>query len=582
MTRADTDTVAFFQDIVLRTRAGELPFETLAELLETLVAAANHPVAAMLYREWSAHRRTEIRCSAEIHARLAAALEQLGRHEPGLPPLPPPAEWLKIDIGGRQMEYRDIDDPFFIEIIGRVQKHTITMLTGAEPPWELYRAIGHIVKHGIPGDLVECGVWNGGSVLLMALALKHFGDTTRKIYLYDTFEGMPRPGDLDRDWKGVAAIGEWEAMKSVNPEGINWGFGGTVETVQEVVFSSGYPRENFVFVKGMVEQTIPGVRPERIALLRLDTDFYASTHHELVHLYPLVSPGGMLIIDDYGCFQGARIAVDQYFRENPEPVFLSRVTQDVRLAVRPGSAAAGVAPAPAGGPPDQTQYVMHGDPAKSALAAVLNRAFFQAMALDHKLPPWVVALRGMSGTKYRYLVNRLVEGMPGARYLEVGSWTGSTVCAAAFGNAVDALCIDNWSEFGGPRDRFLANVAAVTGPSTRIAHLERDFRKVDFASIGRFDIYLFDGPHGEQDHVDGIVMAMPALEDEFVLVVGDWNWAPVRAGTTRALRDGGIETLFAIEIRTTQNGGVPRGPLFETSEWHNGYFIAVCRKRART
>ena len=77
-------------------------------------------------------------------------------------------------------------------------------------------------------------------------------------------------------------------------------------------------------------------------------------------------------------------------------------------------------------------------------------------------------------------------------------------------------------------------------------------------------------------------MAMPALEDEFVLVVDDWNWAPVRAGTTRALRDGGIETLFAIEIRTTQNGGVPRGPLFETSEWHNGYFIAVCRKRART
>jgi hypothetical protein len=85
----------------------------------------------------------------------------------------------------------------------------------------------------------------------------------------------------------------------------------------------------------MVENTIPSTMPERIALLRLDTDFYRSTKHELNHLYPRLSRGGVLIIDDYRAYQGSRLATDEYFRENNMKILLSRVDENVRLYVKP-------------------------------------------------------------------------------------------------------------------------------------------------------------------------------------------------------------------------------------------------------
>ncbi len=110
---------------------------------------------------------------------------------------------------------------------------------------------------------------------------------------------------------------------------------GTQDHVREVVSASGYPADRFVFVEGLVEDTLPATRPDSIALLRLDTDLYSSTYHELVHLYPLLSDGGILIIDDYGAFRGARIATDRYIEENRLPLFLSRIDETVRLVVKP-------------------------------------------------------------------------------------------------------------------------------------------------------------------------------------------------------------------------------------------------------
>lgn len=197
-----------------------------------------------------------------------------------------------------------------------------------EAAWALYRSIEYIVRNRIPGDIVECGVWSGGSMLLAALALKHFGDTTRRIYFYDTFAGMPKPDEIDRRWDGVAVLPTWEHHQK---NGHRWGYGGTQDHVRHVVSLSGYPLEHFVFLEGMVEDTLPAT----ISLLRLDTDFYSSTYHELVHLYPLLSVGGILIIDDYGAFQGAKIATDQFIEERKLPLFLSRVDVAVRLAVKP-------------------------------------------------------------------------------------------------------------------------------------------------------------------------------------------------------------------------------------------------------
>ncbi len=239
---------------------------------------------------------------------------------------------LVLETAKGKLEYPDISDPFFAHVAELVMPHTRTFGAGVEAPWALYQSIEHVVRHKIPGDIVECGVWSGGSMLLAAHALRHFGDTARNIYLYDTFDRMPRPEAIDARWDGVPALPTWEHHQR---EGGRWCFGGALHHVRRVVASSGYPEDNLVFVEGLVEETLPGIRPETISVLRLDTDLYRSTYHELVHLYPRLVPGGILIIDDYGAFQGARLATDQYIAENRLPLFLSRIDGSVRLAVKP-------------------------------------------------------------------------------------------------------------------------------------------------------------------------------------------------------------------------------------------------------
>ncbi len=238
---------------------------------------------------------------------------------------------LIYETGNARLEYFDISDEFFVSLIHKVNPHTLTFASGVEAPWALYQSIEYIVRHRIPGDIVECGVWSGGSMLLAAHALLHFGDTSRRIWLYDTFAGVPKPEPVDARWDGVPALPTWEHH---NKTGGRWGYGGTQEHVREVVCSSGYPADQFVFVEGMVEETLPATRPEVISLLRLDTDLYRSTYLELVHLYPLISAGGLLLLDDYGGYQGVRVAVDQYFEETRQPIFLSRISAGGRLAVK--------------------------------------------------------------------------------------------------------------------------------------------------------------------------------------------------------------------------------------------------------
>jgi hypothetical protein len=227
-----------------------------------------------------------------------------------------------------EKKYPEIDDPEFFRISRIIGKHTISDLVAQ---WAFYKSIAYVVKNNIPGDIMECGVWNGGSILLAAYALLHFGDTSRRLYLYDTFEGMPRPSEVDVDITGNSALKHWETLTS---QGKTWGYGGTEEMVRDVVFTAGYPQDRFVFVKGLVEDTIPATIPERISILRLDTDFYTSTYHELVHAYPLLSSGGVLIIDDYGYFLGSRLATDKYIAENQLPLLLNRINSSVHLALK--------------------------------------------------------------------------------------------------------------------------------------------------------------------------------------------------------------------------------------------------------
>jgi O-methyltransferase len=210
-------------------------------------------------------------------------------------------------------------------LFARVSPYTQTSL---ERIAGLVDAVEYIVRRGIPGDFVECGVWRGGSSMAMALTLLRLGVHDRRLWLYDTFGSMPPAGEHDRDYAGRVMTGN--ALAGINNSSNISGL--TLPEVRQAISSTGYPAEYVSFVEGLVEDTLPRSRPERIAVLRLDTDWYQSTRCELIHLYPRLERGGVLIVDDYGHFAGARKAVDEYFAENP--ILLNRMDYTGRIATK--------------------------------------------------------------------------------------------------------------------------------------------------------------------------------------------------------------------------------------------------------
>ena len=224
--------------------------------------------------------------------------------------------------------YADLE-PEFIALYERCAPATMTSI---ERMYALYQAVRHVHAAAIPGDVVECGVWRGGSSMLAALTLDSLGDRERHVWLYDTFEGMPPPADVDRSLTGQRAA---DLLKRTDAAGEHTRAVAGLDEVKANLATIGYPRDRLQFVEGRVEDTIPAVAPEEISILRLDTDWYESTRHELRHLWPRLSPGGVLIIDDYGHWQGARRAVDE-FLATVEPVLLQRIDYTGRLALKPG------------------------------------------------------------------------------------------------------------------------------------------------------------------------------------------------------------------------------------------------------
>jgi hypothetical protein len=215
-----------------------------------------------------------------------------------------------------------------VETIRRVQDYTMTTperLNG------LCEAVRYITAAGIEGDIVECGVWKGGSMMAVAEMLGRFGDRSRDLYLFDTFTGMSEPTEHDVSFRGDAAQETLDSQREKDPQ-FQW-CSSSLEEVRQHMAQTGYPGEKLHFVPGMVEQTIPQGAPDKIALLRLDTDWYESTRHELEHLFPRLTDGGVLIIDDYGHWQGAREAVDEYFETHKIAMLLSRLDYTGRIGI---------------------------------------------------------------------------------------------------------------------------------------------------------------------------------------------------------------------------------------------------------
>jgi len=227
----------------------------------------------------------------------------------------------------------DMTDPEK-EIVQSVRPYT---LTGEERIAALMNAVGYVVQNKIRGDIAECGVWRGGSMMAVALALMYHGDSSRHLYLYDTFEGMSEPTRHDLSFKGLPA----QTLLERDPVGTGIWCRSPIEDVRANLLSTGYPEERLHFIQGKVEETLPTIRPDHLCLLRLDTDWYESTKHELIHLFPLLDPRGLLIIDDYGHWQGARKAVDEYVAERKLDLYLHRVDYTCRIGIRTGSVSAG-------------------------------------------------------------------------------------------------------------------------------------------------------------------------------------------------------------------------------------------------
>jgi hypothetical protein len=219
--------------------------------------------------------------------------------------------------------------------------------------------------------------------------------------------------------------------------------------------------------------------------------------------------------------------------------------------------------------------------AANPLVSKIKTALLRAVGGDGELPEAILAMEGMSGRKYRIFINNLIKSLDDARYLEVGVLMGSTLCSAIYGNNVRALAVDNWSQFGAPSTQFFANLANFKTPEAQISFIEADFRAIDISAVGRFNVYLFDGPHEQEDHYNGVVGMQAALDHHHVVIVDDWNCPEVRKGTLDAIKDAELTIDHLIEIRTTHDnqhasiGGAQ-------SDWHNGYLIAAVTKRTST
>lgn len=220
-------------------------------------------------------------------------------------------------------------EPEFLRYLEDCASYT---MVSRERLYAQFQAVNYVVSHRIEGDIVECGVWRGGTSMLGAMTLLGRQDTSRKIWLYDTFAGMTEPTTDDvSPWDGDNARRIWKANQ--NRSHNKWCFA-SIDEVRQNLLSTGYPESQIIFVKGDVAQTLREQVPAKIAVLRLDTDWYESTKLELEVLFPRLSKGGVILIDDYGAWVGCKKAVDEYVTANKIPLMLHRTDYTGRSAVK--------------------------------------------------------------------------------------------------------------------------------------------------------------------------------------------------------------------------------------------------------
>lgn len=217
--------------------------------------------------------------------------------------------------------YPDLREPFFWDVFERNKPYTCLSV---ERFYNIFKSIEYIARAGIPGDIVECGVFLGGSIVGAAEIAEHFGLTDRRFYIFDTFEGFPID-TVEKDFGGVDT--DLSALRVFNNN--------FRHVVERNIERSGISASRFVLMQGLVEDTLrEPLDLDSVAYLRLDTDYFASTTIELEVLYPKLSQGGVLIVDDYGHFEGVRAAVDAFFEQSSQRPLLHRIDYTGRSGVK--------------------------------------------------------------------------------------------------------------------------------------------------------------------------------------------------------------------------------------------------------
>jgi hypothetical protein len=209
-------------------------------------------------------------------------------------------------------------------------------------------------------------------------------------------------------------------------------------------------------------------------------------------------------------------------------------------------------------------------------AALIDTAFLNAENGVSKITNEILLMDGMTGKKTRHFYNNLLN-TEDARYLEIGTWKGSSVCSAMCGNKAKVVCIDNWSEFNGPKSEFLVNFEKFKGENDAI-FIENDCYKVDISTLPKFNIYMYDGNHSEENHYKALMHYYNCLDDVFVFIVDDWNWQFVRDGTNNSIKKLNLKVLYEKEIRLTLDNSHTERP-YADNTWWNGIYVAILQKQ---
>ena len=215
----------------------------------------------------------------------------------------------------------------------------------------------------------------------------------------------------------------------------------------------------------------------------------------------------------------------------------------------------------------QTRYIKH---VKHALNNAENKI--------SKISQEIKSMEGMTGEKTRHFYNNLLS-CDDARYLEIGTWKGSSVCSAMYGNDADVICVDNWLLFNGPKDEFINNLNKFKGDN-RASFVEKDCFEIDISKLPKINIYMYDGDHKYEDQYKALTHFYECLDNIFIFVVDDWNHDPVREGTRDAIRDLKLNILYEKEIFVPldkSKSSMWEQPIARET-WWNGMYVAVLQK----